>query len=272
MIHQTLTDYVLEWFSNNSIRILIILASLIIGIIVYLFVKKQIKRLIKKHKLEENTAKNLSKLFKYGIFLIVFTAIVLQFAESLGLITALFTLVGGTIIGFAAMNTIGNMIAGLIIMISKPYTVGDRILYKGKIADVVDIKLIYTVLEDLDGVEIHVPNLLMISEDITNYRRDGNIVRISTVITPGFEYDSKMVEEVLIMAGKLIPETLETPAPYVWINQFQPYAVEYELFIFIKDIKKLPIIRSNLHKVVLEKTKEHNIDISTPILLHQRSY
>ena len=60
---------------------------------------------MKKHnKLENHTARSLSKLFKYGIFLIVFTAIVLQFAESLGVITALFTLVGGTIIGFAAVS------------------------------------------------------------------------------------------------------------------------------------------------------------------------
>ena len=197
----------------------------------------------------------------------IFSVIVSQFTESIGLITALLTIMGGTIIGFAAMNTIGNMISGLIIMISKPYSVGDRIIYKGKIADVIDIKLIYTILEDLDGVEIHVPNLLMISEDITNYRKDGNIVRISTVITPGFEYNSKTVEKVLIMAGKLIPEALVTPAPYVWINQFQPYAVEYELFIFIKDIKNLPVIKSNLHKVVLEKCKENDIDISTPFLL-----
>jgi small-conductance mechanosensitive channel len=191
----------------------------------------------------------------------------MQFAESVGIITALLTIMGGTIIGFAAINTLGNIIAGLIIMITKPFSVGDRILYKGKMADVVDIELMYTVLIDLDGVEIHVPNQLLLSEEIINYRKDGHIVRIGIVVTPGFDIDQTIVEKVLIDAAKNVPEVLNKPEPYVWINQFQNYAVEYELFSFIKDIKRLPLIHSNLHKEVLKSCKTNNIDISTPLLL-----
>ncbi|TFG27999.1 MAG: mechanosensitive ion channel [Promethearchaeota archaeon] len=205
------------------------------------------------------------------IFLVVFTAVVMQFTESVGIITALLTIMGGTIIGFAAMNTLGNIIAGLIIMITKPFSVGDRIRYKGKIADVVDIELIYTVLIDLDGVEIHVPNQLLLSEEIINYKKDGNIVRIGVVVTPGFDVEQQLVEKVLISAADNIPEVLTHPTPYVWINKFQNYAVEYELFVFIKDIKRLPLIHSNLHKSVLKACKQNDIDISTPVLLRNLS-
>jgi small-conductance mechanosensitive channel len=43
-----------------------------------------------------------------------------------------FTVAGGTIIGFASMNTIGNIIAGLIVMVNRPFKVGDRIMFGNK--------------------------------------------------------------------------------------------------------------------------------------------
>lgn len=191
----------------------------------------------------------------------------MQFTESLGLITSLFTLVGGTIIGFAAMNTIGNAIAGLILMISRPFNLGDRIYYNGQIADIIDLKLIYTILEDLNGVEIHVPNQKLLSGEITNFRKKGNIVRRNVTVTPGFDVDQNFVEEILLKAVLKIPEVLKEPRPYVWISQYLSYAVEYKVFVFIDDIQNLPLIDSQLHKVVLKTCKENGIDISTPLLL-----
>ena len=260
-------DIVEQWLSLNVIKIIIVIGVLIVGYIVYFILKREITYLKKREKLEETTAKNLNRFAKFIIFLIIFTAVVMQFAESVGIITALLTIMGGTIIGFAAINTLGNIIAGLIIMITKPFSIGDRIVYKGKMADVVDIELMYTVLIDLDGVEIHVPNQLLLSQELINYKKDGNIVRIGIVITPGFDIDQTVIEKVLISAAKNIPEVLNKPEPYVWINRFQNYAVEYELFSFIKDIKRLPLIQSNLHKEVLKSCKTNNIDISTPLLL-----
>jgi len=176
-------------------------------------------------------------------------------------------LVGGTIIGFAAMNTLGNMIAGLIILISKPLNVGDRIIYENVMADVIDIKLIYTILEDLNGVELHIPNQRLLSEKIVNFREDGNIVRRSVKVTPGFGEDSDKVEKALLEAASLVNEVLKEPTPYVWIHRYLDYAVEYTLYVFINDIKNLPEIDSKLHKTVLKTVKRYGIDISTPLLM-----
>ena len=54
---------------------------------------------------------------------------VAQFGFDVGLIAGFMALAGGTIIGFASMNTIGNAIAGIIVMISKPFKIGDRTLF-----------------------------------------------------------------------------------------------------------------------------------------------
>ena len=51
--------------------------------------------------------------------------------------------------------------------------------------------------------------------------------------------------------------------------QFQNYAVEYSLYVFINDIKRMPDIDADLHRKVFETCKKHRIDISTPLLLKQ---
>ena len=268
MIFQNFFVIFLDWLSIYFFPILISLLSIAIGYIVYLLFKKQINKLVKLEKLELNTANNIIKLTKYLIVLIVLTAILTQFAESIGLITALLTIVGGTIIGFAAMNTLGNMIAGIIIMVSRPFSVGDRILYEDKLADIVAIKLIYTTMVDLDNVRISVPNQKLLSQEIIDFGKK-EIIRRHVSVTPGFEEDRNKVEEVLLKAAGKLDQILEDPKPYVWINSFQNYAVEYRLYVFIKDIKDLPLIESELHKAVLDACKENNIDIRTP-LLHKK--
>jgi len=265
LIFQNLFEVILGWLSIYFFPILLSILAIFIGYIIYLLVKRQLFKLVKHEKLELTTAKNISKLIKYLVVLIISTAILIQFAESLGFITALFTLVGGTIIGFAAMNTLGNMIAGIIIMVSRPFTVGDRILYDGKIADIVEIKLIYTTLIDLDNIKISVPNQMLLSQEIFDFGKK-EIIRRHVTITPGFEEDRKKVEEVLLEVAGKVNQVLEDPKPYVWINSFQNYAVEYRLYVFIKDIKDLPRIESELHKAVLDACKENKIDIRTPLL------
>lgn len=268
MIFQNIFEVILDWLALYFFPIIVSALAILIGYIVYFLIKRQFLRLVKHEKLELNTAKNITKVVKYLISLIILTAILIQFAESLGLITALFTLAGGTIIGFAAMNTLGNMIAGLIIMVSRPFTVGDRILYDGKIADVIEIKLIYTTMIDLDSIKISVPNQKLISNEIVDLGKK-NIIRRHVTITPGFEEDRKKVEDVLLKAVEDMDQILKDPKPYVWINSFQNYAVEYRLFVFIDDIKNLPQIESDLHKAVLDACKLNNIDIRTP-LLHKK--
>ena len=265
MIFQNIFEIILDWLSIYFFPILISILAIIIGYIVYVLIRRQFLKLAKHEKLELNTAKNITKVIKYLMFLIILTAILIQFAESLGFITALFTFVGGTIIGFAAMNTLGNMIAGIIIMVSRPFIVGDRILYDDKIADIVEIKLIYTTLIDLDNIKISVPNQMLLSQEIFDFGKE-EIIRRHVTITPGFEEDRKKVEEVLLEAAGKVPQVLKDPIPYVWINTFQNYAVEYRLYVFIKDIKDLPLIESDLHKAVLDACKDNNIDIRTPLL------
>jgi len=103
---------------------------------------------------------------------------------------------------------------------------------------------------------------------VDNYGKE-NVIRRRCTVTPGFEYDSAKVEKALLEAADKTNDVLKDPKPYVWITNFQNYAVEYSLYVFISEIKRLPEIDAALYRKVLEACRRHEIDISTPTLLKQ---
>ncbi len=260
-----LDDFV-GWVSSNLDRIVFSTIAVIIVFLVYILLTRQITKLKEKRKLEENIAFTLKRVFQWVAGLAILIVIFAQFGIEIGIIAGLLALAGGTIIGFAAMNTIGNAIAGIIVMTSRPFKIGDRIFFNGQFADVEAIDLIYTRMKTLDNVLVSLPNQELLRSEIDNYGKK-TIVRRSCSITAGYELSSERVQKALLEAASKVEEVLKTPESYVWITRFGDFAVEYTLYIFINKIRRLPEIDANLKKTVLEKCKKYKIDISTPRLV-----
>ena len=172
---------------------------------------------------------------------------------------------GGTVIGFAAMNTLGNAIAGLIIMTSRPFNIGDRLLWNGSFVDVKEINLIYTRMATTDNTVISVPNQTLIQTEIENYGK-GNTIRRRYAITVGFEEDSEKVQGALLEASAKVEGVLSSPEPYVWLTEFQNFAIEYTLYAYIDVPKNILRVDAAMRAAILESCRRHDIDISTPSL------
>lgn len=262
-------DAIGEWCLANLPNIVFSFVAIIVGYIIIKLVAREIKSLRNQKKLEEHAAYTLNRILKWVTFVAVFSIILAQFGITLGVVSGLLTILGGTIIGFAAINTLGNMIAGLIVMTSRPFKVGDRIFFNGQFADVKAIELIYTKMVTLDNVLVSIPNQELLKAEIDNYGKNS-VVRRGCSITPGYEVASEQVETALLTAANRLVElkdALKEPKAYVWVTKFGNYAVEYTLYVFIQDIKRLPEIDSNLKRTVLETCKQHGIDISTPTII-----
>jgi small-conductance mechanosensitive channel len=258
-----------EWAIANLPNIVFSFLAIIVGYIVIKFVTREIKSLRSQNRLEQHAAYTLNRILKWVIFMAVFSIILMQFGITLGEVFGLLTVIGGTIIGFASINTLGNTIAGLIVMSSRPFRVGDRIFFNGQFADVEAIELIYTKMRTLDNVLVSIPNQELLKAEIDNYGKK-TVVRRGCSITAGYGLPSEQVESALLEAANKLVEmkdALKEPKAYVWVTKFGNYAVEYTLYVFIQDIKRLPQIDSNLKRAVLESCKQHGIDISTPTII-----
>lgn len=257
-----------EWILSNLDKTLLSAITIVVIYIIYRVAVREIKTLKAKKKLQEHLAYTLIRIAKWSSAALILTAVLAQWGVTLGIVSGVLAIFGGTIIGFAAVNTIGNAIAGLIVMTSRPFEVGDRVFFNEQFADIIGIELIYTKMLTLDNVLVSVPNQELLKAEIDNYGKN-NLVRRCCTVTPGFEYDSAKVEQALLEAAGQVQGVLMEPQAYVWITRFQNYAVEYNLYVFINDIKRLPEIDAELHWKVLKTCKEHGVDISTPLLLKQ---
>ncbi len=255
-----------EWVSSNLDEIVFSVIAVIIIYVAYRILTRQTTRLKEQGKLEENIAFTFNRALKWVAVLIVLAVVFAQFGLEIGVIVGLLALAGGTVIGFAAMNTIGNAIAGIIVMTSRPFKIGDRIFFNGQFADVIAIDLIYTKLKTLDNVLVSIPNQELLKSEIDNYGKK-RVVRRSCSITAGYELNAEQVETALLEAVNNVKAVLKNPKPYVWITDFKSFAVEYTLYVFVDEIKRLRGIDASLKRAVLETCRRHKIDISTPTLL-----
>jgi len=258
----------LDWVLLNVDHIVFSVVAVVVGYVIYKIIARQITRLKDLNRLEEDLAFSLSRIAKWVTILFILAVVLSQFGVTLGVISGLFALVGGTILGFASINTIGNAIAGLIVMINRPFGVGDRLYYNGQFVDVEGIEIIYTKMRTLDDVVVAIPNQELLKTEIENFGRK-KAVRRHVAITPGYEYDSNDVERALVEAADQVHGILKEPKPYVWITRFLDYAVEYTLFVYVKDIERIPQLDADLYRTVLDTVKKHRIDIRTPLLLQQ---
>ena len=113
----------------------------------------------------------LRRLLLLAAFLVVAAIVLAQFTELKRLATGILasTAVIGLIIGFAAQNTISNVIAGVLIAITQPIRIGDRVSFEDREGRVTDITLSYTFIDPGDGSQIVVPNQLLVQGIVHNH-------------------------------------------------------------------------------------------------------
>ena len=254
------------WLRENTNNVIYSAAATIVLYAFYRFSLHQIERLENQGRLDKTAYFVLRRVFLWGSSLALVAFVVAQFGIKIDLIASLLVLAGGTVIGFAAMNTLGNAIAGLIIMTSRPFKIGDRVFLDGSFADVEEIDLIYTKMVTPDNVVISIPNQMLLQTEIENYGRD-KLVRRRFSITAGYDEDPEKVRQALLEAPGAVEGVLSSPEPHVWMTDFQNFAMEYTLFVYVDNPQKIQLIDASVRAAIFESCRRHGIDISTPTII-----
>jgi len=233
---------------------------------VYKFLLKEVDRLKEKEVLDISTASLFKKILKWTLYIIFAVLIFNTLGIQIDFFLGLWVLAGGTIIGFASMNTIGNALAGLIIMASRPFKLRDRLFFQEQYVVVEDIDLIYTRMRTLDNVVISVPNQVILESVIAN-QSVYQVIRRRILVTPDYSEKPEHIREILLTAIKDIEEVIDEPAPYVWITDFPSYAMEYTLFYYISDTQSVQRVDALVREAVISAFNANSIDMSTPNLI-----
>lgn len=254
-----------DWFNTNWPSLVIILISAVIIYVIYKILKKYIINLRKKEKIGQNAEFIWKRIIKWLSIFAVIGVIVSQLNLDLTYAIAILAAAGGTIIGFASINTLGNAIAGIIIMTSRPFKIGDRVLIKQEFVDVVSVELIYTRFKTLDNVLLSVPNQELLKTGIENFGK-RTAVRRHCSISVGYEESREKVEGILLGVVGMIEGVLDDPKPYVWLTKMADFGVEYTLYVFTNQIKRLDRFDSDLNRTVFDVCNKNGLDLRTPQL------
>jgi small conductance mechanosensitive channel len=132
----------------------------------------------------------------------------------------------GLAIGLALQGALGNFAGGLMILIFKPFRVGDYIESEGSVGYVRDISIFYTTLITLDNIKISVPNGDLMNASVTNYTSEPKR-RIDLDFKITNDIDAEFVKSVLLEAAKAAPGVLHDPEPFARLT-----AVDDDTYIF----------------------------------------
>jgi small-conductance mechanosensitive channel len=138
----------------------------------------------------------------------------------------------GIVVGMAARQTLGAMLAGFVLMFSRPFEVGDWIEVDGNQGTVTDITIVNTRLENFDGEYVVIPNDRVSNSTIINRTRKG---RLRLRIEVGIDYaaDPDHAEEVAMAVMTDLDEVMAVPHPQVVPKSFGDSSVVLELRVWI---------------------------------------
>ncbi len=256
---QQFYNTVIEYVTNYSFQILGALLLIIIGIIASRYVYKYSMRLLGKTNLDETISKFISSFLKF----IVIGMMVILALGKLGISIAPFIAALGALsltAGLALQGSVANFAAGLVLIITKPFKIGDTITVHDTYGEVKDIKLAYTVLINEDKEQITIPNKYMIGDVLVNsfaYRlAEGSV---------GISYDSKVEDAISIIENilKNHNDLSKENNPIVGIEKFADSSIDigYRYWVPTDSYFK---IQYSVNLEIFNALKKANITIPFP--------
>ena len=235
------------------------------------------------HKTESKVDDIIFDLFVRFSNFIVYTAAIIIALDFLGVNVVPFIAgagVAGVAIGFAAKDTLSNLIAGILLIIDRPFEVGDRIEVWSAPAgsatwgDVIDIGLRATKIKTTDNIIIIIPNNEIMLRDIINYTIISEKIRVRINIGIAYDADLLKAKKVILQVAQATEWVADDPPPKVVVRNFGESSVDLQLRVWIQDARRRMDTISEITDKVKEAFDSNNIEIPYPkrdIFITQRS-
>ena len=224
-MYDTISDYLTENGVQLLLNLLAAAAVFFIGKFLAKLASTLLYKAMKKGKVDTTLCKFVKNLFYVGMLgVVIITAL-----GALGIPTASFVAVigaAGLALGLALQGSLSNFAAGVLMIIFKPFKVGDLVEISGTIGVVKEIEIFHTIICSPENLKIIIPNAQATGGNIINYTVNGTR-RVDLVIGVSYEDDIKKAKEVMLEVLKADPLVLDDPAPFVGVKELADSSVNY---------------------------------------------
>lgn len=213
-------------------KILSALAILIVGLWIIKMIMKAVKTIMNKRGLDVSLQGFLASLIGWALKIFLFVTV----ASQLGIETTSFAAViasAGLAIGMALQGSLANFAGGTLIMIFKPFKVGDYIEAQGQQGTVKQIEIFTTKINTVDNKEVIIPNGALSNGNIVNYSSEGNR-RVDLNFGVSYDADIKQTKEVLMSVLENTPQALKDPKPAVMVGELADSSINFITRTWVK--------------------------------------
>ncbi len=216
-------DTFIEMAIAYAPKIVLAIVVLLIGLWIIGGIVKMVGKAMERAGLD----KDIQPFLKSMLGVLLKVMLLLSVAGIVGIETTSFVAViaaAGFAIGMALQGSLGNFASGVMILLFKPYRVGDLVDVQGQIGHVEEIQIFNTLLASPDNKKVIIPNSVATSGIITNLSALEHL-RVDLNIGIAGDEDFDKAKKVIEDALKSTPKVLSNPAPLVAIERFEPYYV-----------------------------------------------
>tara|TARA_R110001583_G_scaffold177176_2_gene332186 strand:- start:7518 stop:8324 length:807 start_codon:yes stop_codon:yes gene_type:complete len=225
MDYQKYLDLAIGFIERNATNAIVAILILIIGLWLSKKIVKITQKLMAKRGVDVTLQKFLGDLFGWGVKILVFITAISQIGVET---TSFIAILGaaGLAVGLALQGALANFAGGTLIMIFKPFKVGDLIEAQGEIGVVKEIQIFVTKIISPRNKLVIVPNGILSNGNIKNYTEEGKL-RVDLTFGVGYDEDIKKTKEVLMNVMLNNAKVLKNPAPTVNVSELADSSVNF---------------------------------------------
>lgn len=212
-------------------NILMAIVVYIVGRFIVSMINKLVANMLERRKVEVTIQTFLKSLINILLMILLVVSVV----SALGINTTSFAALlasAGVAIGMALSGNLQNLAGGLIILLFKPYKVGDWIEAQGTSGSVSEIQIFHTILTTADNKVVYIPNGSLSSGIVTNYSRKETR-RIEWVIGIDYGEDVNKVEGIVRNMLAADERILKDPAPFIALHALASSSVNITIRVWV---------------------------------------
>ena len=228
-----LVDKLVEFATTTGFKLLAVILIVIIGMKAIKWMKKWIRTSEKLDKIDSSLRSfAVSFLSVVGYALLFVTALMILGVPATSFVAVLTTCAAA--IGLALQGSLSNFAGGIMILLFKPFKVGDYIEAAGESGVVSEISVVYTEILTLDNKRITIPNGTLTNSVIENYSSE-ELRRVDLTFNTSYDCDVETVKRVIKKVIDSNPMALKNPEPFIRLSAHNDSALTYTVRIWCKN-------------------------------------
>jgi small-conductance mechanosensitive channel len=173
----------------------------------------------------------------------------------------------GALISLGSTGAMKNAIAGVVLIYTRAFQIGDWIQVNKSTGEVVRRNLLVTHLRTKSNEQVTIPNGEVLKDHVVNYTPAAKKGRLgfSTSITIGYDVDWRTVNELLLKAAKETPALSSDPPPFVFQSGLDDFYASYTIRVYTSGPPPLGKIQTALRQNILDVFHQAGVEIRTPV-------